>query len=82
MVGASDPTFSESDRVTDSVAVSAGLATLSREQRGVVELAFYEGLTHHEIAERSGLPLGTVKSHLRRGLRRLRQTLEVSDAAR
>jgi RNA polymerase sigma-70 factor (ECF subfamily) len=77
-----DEHSSEADSVTDAVVIASGLAELSTDQREVVELAFYEGLTHHQIADRLELPLGTVKSHLRRGLRRLREALEVSDAAR
>jgi RNA polymerase sigma-70 factor, ECF subfamily len=51
--------------------VRTAVATLPGEQRRAIELAFFDGLTHREIAERDGLPLGTVKGRLRLGLRRL-----------
>jgi RNA polymerase sigma-70 factor (ECF subfamily) len=50
-------------------------AALSDVQRRVLELAYHEELSQPEIAERTGLPLGTVKSHARRGLAALRQAL-------
>ncbi len=48
---------------------------LPREQRRVIELAYFEGLTHEEIAEHCQIPLGTAKSRLRLGLLRLKRTL-------
>jgi len=52
------------------------LAELPPEQLQLVRLAFYEGLSHSEIAERAGLPLGTVKSRIRLAFSRLRRLLE------
>lgn len=51
------------------------LASLDSMPRQLVSLAFFRGLSHDEIAEYSGLPLGTVKSHIRRALLTLRHTL-------
>lgn len=51
------------------------LAGLSEDQRLCVVLAYHEGMTHPEVAELTGLPLGTVKSHVVRGSKRLRQGL-------
>lgn len=52
------------------------LKVLPSEQRDAVMLAYYEGYTHQELAERMQSPLGTVKSWVRRGLARLRECLD------
>lgn len=56
--------------------VSAALAQLSADQRRVVELAYFEGLSCSEIAARIAIPIGTVKSRLAAGLQRLRDHLQ------
>ena len=56
--------------------VRNALTTLKASQREVLELSYYEGQSQRDIAERLGLPLGTVKSWARRGLLQLRQQLQ------
>jgi RNA polymerase sigma-70 factor, ECF subfamily len=53
--------------------VKGALASLPKEQRAAIELAYFEGLTHSEIAERTGDPLGTVKTRLRSALETLKR---------
>ncbi len=64
------------EHLVDQLLVADALDTLSPRARAVVELAFYSDLSQTEIAERLGLPLGTVKSDMRRALLRLRAHLE------
>jgi RNA polymerase sigma factor (sigma-70 family) len=68
--------------VQSGTAVHAALATLSPVQRQMIGLAFFRGFSHLEIAAHAKLPLGTVKSHIRRALELLRRNLEPSEARR
>lgn len=60
----------------DGALVRAALKHLPPEQREPIEMGFFGGITHDEIARRTGIPLGTVKTRIRAGLRRLRAVLE------
>lgn len=63
-------------RASDADALRAAMAELPEAQREVIELAYFSGLTQVEIAERVGIPLGTVKSRARLALGALRRGLE------
>jgi RNA polymerase sigma-70 factor (ECF subfamily) len=60
---------------SQAAAIRAAVDELSLLQRVAIELAFYEGLTHVDIAERLELPLGTVKTRIRQGLMKLKDRL-------
>jgi RNA polymerase sigma-70 factor, ECF subfamily len=53
----------------------AAIGQLPEEQRHALELAYFEGLTHQEIAQRTATPLGTVKTRVRLGLMKLRECI-------
>lgn len=63
------------ERFEEGSAVQRALAALPPARRQLIMLAFFGDLTHEELATRLSLPLGTVKSHLRRGLTQLRASL-------
>lgn len=60
----------------DAANVRSALKQLPPEQRELIELGFFGGITHEEMARRTGTPLGTVKTRIRAGLRKLRGALE------
>jgi RNA polymerase sigma-70 factor (ECF subfamily) len=66
----------EVERSVDQMLVVEALRHLPERSREMIELAYVHDLTHHAIAERTGVPLGTVKSDIRRGLLRIREHLE------
>jgi RNA polymerase sigma-70 factor, ECF subfamily len=61
----------------EQIDLDRALARLPRDERLCVVLAYSEGMSHGEISAATGLPLGTVKSHIRRGTQRLRTLLDV-----
>ncbi|WP_182170760.1 sigma-70 family RNA polymerase sigma factor [Flaviflexus equikiangi] len=60
----------------ESARAATALRTLPEEQGRVLALVYYEGLTQQQAAERTGIPLGTVKTRIREGLRKLREDME------
>ena len=63
------------DGTDDAERAAEVVQTLREEPRRVLHLAIYHGLTHDEIATETGLPLGTVKTHIRRSLAHIRRVL-------
>jgi RNA polymerase sigma-70 factor (ECF subfamily) len=70
-------TAGEMERAEESRIVRGALAELPHEQRQALELAYFEGLSQSEIAQRIGEPLGTIKTRMRLALRKLRDRLSV-----
>jgi len=72
---------STADTQFDEVLLSYELELLGDPRRTIMALAFLDGRTHEQISEHLDMPLGTVKSHIRRSLITLRSRWEVSDVA-
>lgn len=70
-----DPTTGGQEHVADALLVASTIRDLPGEQRRVLELTLLHELTQSEVADRLGIPLGTVKTRHRRGLQTIRTTL-------
>jgi RNA polymerase sigma-70 factor (ECF subfamily) len=75
-----EPAPDLSERNEQAGRATAALEQLRPEQQRILQLSIYHGRSHEEIARSTGLPLGTVKTHARRGLIRLREILEAEGA--
>ena len=71
IAGGSDPR-DETERTLVIEKVRAAMNEMSADQRTAIDMAFFQGLTHTEIAEKTGEPLGTIKTRIRSGLQFLR----------
>jgi RNA polymerase sigma factor (sigma-70 family) len=74
--GADDEGLRQVDLDDEAHQARAAVAELSGDRRRVLEMSVVEGLTHREIAADTGIPLGTVKSHIRRGLAEVSEKLK------
>ena len=75
-------TWAEVEVGLDRAAIQVALERISGVQREAIELAYFAGLTQTEIAERTGVPLGTVKGRLRLGLQGLRAAMLATGVSR
>lgn len=78
---ADDDTAEEATRNVEHATVRAALEALPQAQRRTIELAYFGGYTHVELAQIMGVPLGTVKGRMRIGLQKLRRALERETSA-
>lgn len=77
-----DDTHEHIERTAELSTAERALAALRPEQRRVLLMSVYQGMSHGEIVSATGIPLGTVKSHIRRGLAEVRSALQDSGTGR
>lgn len=80
LLGEHDDPHAQAVESLQAEQIKAAIEGLPDEQREAITLAFFNGLTHQEIAERTGAPLGTVKGRMRLGLRKMREQLIETEA--
>lgn len=79
---AAPPTGARVEIEDEAAKAAAVLNELREDERRVIQMAVYQGMTHEEIAAATGLPVGTVKTHIRRGLIRVRERLGAGGGAK
>lgn len=79
LLGENDDPHAHAIESLQAEQIKTAIESLPTEQRDAIMLAFFNGLTHQEIAERTGVPLGTVKGRMRLGLKKMRQQLVEAD---
>ena len=77
-----DTRTAQRDATSVAMDLDSALATLPDDVRLCIVLSYHEGMTHGEIEQYTGMPLGTVKSHIRRGTKRLQEQLAAYGDAR
>ena len=80
-VGSGEASLGGTDVAEQSTRAMEALSMLSEEQQRVLRLSVIQGLSHEKIARSTGLPLGTVKTHARRGLMKIRDILGATPSA-
>ena len=70
----------ERSLIEEKIDLDRALAVLSKHERLCIVLSYHQGMSHGSIAEFTGLPLGTVKSHINRGVQQLRELLRIYES--
>ena len=74
------PAIAERSSIDEAIDLDRALATLSKSERLCIVLSYHQGMSHGSIAEFTGMPLGTVKSHINRGTQQLRELLKIYES--
>ena len=74
------PAIAERSSIDEEIDLDRALAALSKPERLCIVLSYHQGMSHGSIAEFTGMPLGTVKSHINRGTQQLRELLKIYES--